>query len=42
MQMEVPNVKTQVAVTSWRREDIAPIFVMQPTWIHVDGVPHTV
>jgi hypothetical protein len=21
---------------------VAPLFVMEPTWIHVDGVPHTV
>jgi hypothetical protein len=40
MQMGVPNAKSQVAVSSWRREDIAPLFVMEPTWINVDGVPH--
>jgi hypothetical protein len=42
MQMGVSNVKAQVVVTSWNREDIAPLFVMEPAWIHVDGVPHTV
>jgi ABC-type taurine transport system substrate-binding protein len=42
MQMGVLNVKAQVAVTSWKRDDIAPLFVMEPAWIHVDGVPHTV
>jgi hypothetical protein len=42
MQMGVPNAKSQVSVSSWRREDVPPIFVMKPTWVHVDGVPHTI
>jgi hypothetical protein len=42
MQMGVPNAKSQVSVSSWRREDVPPLFVMEPASIHVDGVPHTV
>ncbi|KAM0844741.1 hypothetical protein ACQ4PT_056862 [Festuca glaucescens] len=42
MQMGVPNIKAQVSVSSWKREDVAPLFVMEPAWIHVDGVPHTI
>jgi hypothetical protein len=37
-----PKTGAQVSVSSWKREDIAPLFVMEPTWIHVNGVPHTV
>jgi hypothetical protein len=31
-----------VSISSWKREDITPDFVMEPAWIHVDDVPHTV
>jgi hypothetical protein len=42
MQMGIPNIKAQVSVSSWKREDVAPLFVMEPAWTHVDCVPHTV
>jgi ABC-type taurine transport system substrate-binding protein len=40
MQIGVLNMKAQVSVSTWRREDIAPEFVMEPAWVHVEGVPY--
>jgi hypothetical protein len=42
MQMGVPNLKARISVSEWRREDIVPEFVMEPAWVHVEGVPYTV
>jgi hypothetical protein len=42
MQMGVPNLKAQISVSTWGREDIVPEFVMEPAWVHVEGVPYTV
>jgi hypothetical protein len=42
IQMGVPNLKAQISVSTWRREDIVPEFVMEPAWVHVEGVPYTV
>jgi hypothetical protein len=42
MQMGVPNFKAQIAVSTWQREDILPEFVMEPAWVHVEGVPYTI
>jgi hypothetical protein len=42
MQMGVPKYNAQATFSSWRRQDIAPEFVMEPVWVQVDGVPYTV
>jgi hypothetical protein len=42
MQMGVLDLKAQILVSSWQREDIVPEFVMEPTWVHVEGVPYTI
>jgi hypothetical protein len=42
MQMGVPKYNAQASFSSWRRQDIAPEFVMEPVWVQVDGVPYTV
>jgi hypothetical protein len=42
MQMGVPNLKARISVSTWQREDIVPEFVMEPAWVHVEGVPYTV
>jgi hypothetical protein len=42
MQMGVPKYNAHATFSSWRRQDIAPEFVMEPVWVQVDGVPYTV
>jgi hypothetical protein len=42
MQMSVPKVNAQVLVSSWVHQDVQPLFVMQPVWVHVSGVPDSV
>jgi hypothetical protein len=42
MQMGVPKHNAQATFSSWRRQDIAPEFVIEPVWVQVDGVPYTV
>jgi hypothetical protein len=40
--MGVPNCSTQMTVSIWKAQDIPHKFELQPIWVHVDGVPHTV
>jgi hypothetical protein len=42
MHMSVPKIKAQALISSWKQHDIVPEFVMEPVWVHVDGVPYTV
>jgi hypothetical protein len=42
MQMGVPKHNAQVTFSSWKRQDIAPEFIMESVWVQVDGVPYTV
>jgi hypothetical protein len=42
MQMSVPKKNAQALVTSWAHQDVTPEFVMEPVWVHVDGVPDSV
>jgi hypothetical protein len=40
--MGVPNSSAQMTVSIWKAQDVPHKFELQPTWVHVDGVPHTV
>jgi hypothetical protein len=42
MQLGVPSSTAQLTITSWRFQDIPPIVVLQPFWVQVEGVPHSV
>jgi hypothetical protein len=42
MQMSVPKIIAHAPVTSWAHQDVSPEFVMEPVWVHVDGVPWAV
>jgi hypothetical protein len=42
MQMGVPKYNAHATFSSWRRQDIASEFFMEPVWVQVDGVPYTV
>jgi hypothetical protein len=42
MQMSVPKINAQALVSSWVHQDVKPGFVMEPVWVHVDGVPDSV
>jgi hypothetical protein len=39
MQMSVPKINAQAIVSSWTHQDVTPEFVMEPVWVHVEGVP---
>jgi hypothetical protein len=41
-QMGVPNSSAQMSVSIWKAQDVPHKFELQPIWVHVDGVPHTV
>jgi hypothetical protein len=40
--MGVPDSSAQMSVSIWKAQDVPHKFELQPTWVHVDGVPHTV
>jgi hypothetical protein len=40
MQMSVPKINAQAMVSSWTQQDVMPEFVMEPVWVHVEGVPN--
>jgi hypothetical protein len=42
MQLGVPSSTAQITITSWKFQDIPPMVVLEPFWVHVDGVPHAV
>jgi hypothetical protein len=31
-----------MSISIWKAQDVPHKFELQPTWVHVDGVPHTV
>jgi hypothetical protein len=41
-QMGVPDSSAQMIVSVWKAQDVPHKFELQPVWVHVDGVPHTV
>jgi hypothetical protein len=41
-QMGVPDSSAQMSVSIWKAQDVPHKFELQPIWVHVDGVPHTV
>jgi hypothetical protein len=41
-QMGVPDSSAQMSVSIWKTQDVPHKFELQPIWVHVDGVPHTV
>jgi hypothetical protein len=40
--MGVPDSSTQMSVSIWKAQDVPHKFELQPTWVHVERVPHTV
>jgi hypothetical protein len=40
--MGVPDSSAHMSVSIWKTQDVPHKFELQPTWVHVDGVPHTV
>jgi hypothetical protein len=42
MQMSVPKTNAQALVSSWVHQGVQPVFVMEPVWVHVEGVPDSV
>jgi hypothetical protein len=42
MQMSVPKINAQALVSPWVHQDVIPEFVMEPVWVHVNGVPDSV
>jgi hypothetical protein len=40
--MGVPDSSAQMSVSIWKAQDVPHKFELQSTWVHVDGVPHTV
>jgi hypothetical protein len=42
MQLGVPSSTAQITITSWKFQDIPPMVVLEPFWVHVEGVPHAV
>jgi hypothetical protein len=40
--MGVPDSSAQMSVSIWKAQDVPHKFELQQTWVHVDGVPHTV
>jgi hypothetical protein len=40
--MGVPDSSAQMSLSIWKAQDVPHKFELQPTWVHVDGVPHTV
>jgi hypothetical protein len=41
-QLGVPNSSAQMTFSVWKAQDVPHSFELQPVWVHVDGVPHTV
>jgi hypothetical protein len=41
-QMGVPDSSAQITINVWKAQDVPHKFELQPVWVHVDGVPHTV
>jgi hypothetical protein len=39
--MSVPKINAQVTVSSWTQQDVVPEYVMEPIWVHVEGVPNS-
>ena len=42
MQMGVPSFAATATVSTWKRQDVLPMRVLEQVWVHVQGVPYPV
>jgi hypothetical protein len=41
-QLGVPSSSAQMTIGIWQAQDVPHSFELEPIWVHVEGVPHTV